>query len=136
MIAGIGHDVCDVRRIAGTLARFGDRFTRRVFTERERRRCDARRMRAAGYARRFAAKEACAKALGTGMRQGVRWRDLEVVNLPGGKPILCIRGPAFERLWDIVPSSMEPVVHLTLSDDRELAYAVVLITAVPGMEEA
>lgn len=134
MIVGLGHDVCDVRRIAGTLARFGERFTRRVFTEGERRRCDARRMRAAGYARRFAAKEACAKALGTGMRRGVRWRDMEVANLPGGKPVLRLAGAARERLAGLVPAGMVPVLDLTLSDDRELAYAVVILSAAPAGE--
>lgn len=129
MIVGLGHDVCDVGRIRGTLARFGERFTRRVFTAVERGRCDRRRARAEGYARRFAAKEACAKALGTGIRQGVRWRDLEVRNLPGGQPTLRLSGPAAARLRRLIPPGMEPDIQLTLSDDRDLAYAIVIISA-------
>ena len=129
MIVGLGHDVSDVRRIRVTLERFGERFTHRVFTAVERGRCDRRRARAEGYARRFAAKEACAKALGTGIRQGVRWRDMEVRNLPSGQPQLFLTGRAAERLRALVPSGMEPGIQLTLSDDRELAYAIVIISA-------
>ncbi|MCY4429902.1 MAG: holo-ACP synthase [Rhodospirillales bacterium] len=129
MIVGLGHDVCDVSRIRGTLTRFGERFTQRVFTEVERGRCDRRRARAEGYARRFAAKEACAKALGTGIRQGVRWRDLEVRNLPSGQPTLRLTGPAAVRLQVLIPPGMEPDIQLTLSDDRGLAYAIVIISA-------
>ncbi len=129
MIVGLGHDVCDVARIRRTLARFGCRFTERVFTETERGRCDRRRARAEGYARRFAAKEACAKALGTGMRQGVRWRDMEVRNLPGGQPTLQLEGRAAARLRALVPAGMVADLRLTLSDDRDLAYAVVIIAA-------
>ena len=129
MSVGLGHDVCDVRRIRGTLARYGARFTRRVFTEVERSRCDRRRARAEGYARRFAAKEACAKALGTGIRQGVRWRDLEVRNLPSGQPTLRLTGQAADRLRTLIPAGMAPDIQLTLTDDRDLAYAIVIISA-------
>ncbi len=129
MIVGLGHDVCDVRRIEATLARFGERFTHRVFTEGERAKCDRRRARAASYARRFAAKEACSKALGTGLRQGVRWRDMEVRNLPSGQPTLQLAGPAAERLRALTPPGMQSDLQLTISDDRELAYAIVIISA-------
>ncbi len=129
MIVGLGHDVCDVARIRRTLTRFGERFTHRVFTGIERERCDRRRARAEGYARRFAAKEACAKALGTGMRQGVRWRDLEVRNLPGGRPTLSLTGAAADRLRELMPTGMVSDIQVTLSDDRDLAYAVVIIAA-------
>ncbi len=129
MIVGIGHDSCDVGRIERTLARFGDRFLQRCFTDGERRRCDRRVTRAAGYARRFAAKEACSKALGTGMRRGVRWQDMEVVTLKSGQPTLSLSGPALERLASLLPAGMKPDIHLTLSDDRGLAFAVVLLAA-------
>jgi holo-[acyl-carrier protein] synthase len=104
MIIGIGSDLCDIRRIERSLERFGERFTERVFTEGERRRSDRRRGRAESYARRFAAKEACAKALGTGMRRGVFWRDLVVVNLPTGRPTMRLTGGALERLHGMVPA--------------------------------
>jgi holo-[acyl-carrier protein] synthase len=131
MIIGIGSDLCDIRRIERSLERFGDRFTHRVFTEGERRKSDARATRAGSYARRFAAKEACSKALGTGMRAGVFWRDMEVVNLPGGKPTMRLTGGARERLLRMVPEGHEPVVHVSLTDDVPLAQAFVIIEAVP-----
>ncbi len=132
MILGLGHDVCDARRIAAALDRFGDRFTHRIFTDLERRKCDRRARRADSYARRFAAKEACSKALGTGFRRGVFWRDMGVVNLPGGKPTLELTGGARGRLDEMVPKGMTPVIELTLTDDRELAHAIVLISALPA----
>ena len=131
MIIGIGSDLCDIRRIERSLERFGERFTHRVFTDGERHKCDGRATRAGSYARRFAAKEACSKALGTGMRAGVFWRDMEVVNLPGGKPTLRLTGGARERLARMVPEGHEVVVHVSLTDDPPLAQAFVVIEAVP-----
>src|ERR1700719_3435146 len=101
MIVGVGSDICDIRRVEATLQRFGDRYVQRCFTEIERRKSDRRAERAASYAKRFAAKEACAKALGTGLRAGVFWRDMGVVNLPGGKPIIKLTGGALKRLEQI-----------------------------------
>jgi holo-[acyl-carrier protein] synthase len=131
MILGIRSDLCDIRRIERSLERFGERFTHRVFTEGERRRSDRRRERACSYARRFAAKEACAKALGTGMRRGVFWRDMEVVNLPGGRPTLRLTGGALEHLRAITPPGCEAVVHVSLTDDPPIAQAFVVIEALP-----
>ena len=131
MIIGIGSDLCDIRRIERSLARFGDRFTERIFTAGERTKSDGRAARAASYARRFAAKEACAKALGSGLRAGVFWRDMEVVNLPGGKPTLRLTGGALERLSRMVPDGHQPVLHVSLTDDPPLAQAFVIIVAVP-----
>ncbi len=130
MIVGIGSDLCDIRRIAGTLERHGERFTHRVFTEGERARCDARASRAEGYARRFAAKEACAKALGTGIAMGVFWREMEVVNLPSGQPTMQLWGQARERLAALTPPGHEARIHVTLTDEPPLAQAFVLIEAV------
>lgn len=132
MILGIGSDLCDIRRIERSIARFGDRFTHRVFTDGERRRSDARAARAPSYARRFAAKEACAKALGTGLSQGVFWRDMEVVNLPGGRPTLRLTGGALARLGAMTPPGHEARVHVSLTDDPPLAQAFVIIEAVPS----
>ncbi|WP_298964499.1 holo-ACP synthase [uncultured Methylobacterium sp.] len=132
MIVGIGSDLCDIRRIERSLARFGDRFTHRVFTEGERARSDRRAARAPSYARRFAAKEACAKALGTGLSEGVFWRDMEVVNLPGGRPTLRLTGGAAARLAALVPPGHRGVVHVTLTDDPPLAQAFVVIEALPA----
>ncbi len=129
-IIGIGHDVCDATRIAATLERFGERFTHRVFTPLEREKCERRLRRADSYARRFAAKEACSKALGTGFRHGVYWRDIGVVNLPGGKPTLKLTGGALVRLQSLVPDGLEPKIDVTLTDDRDLAHAFVLISTV------
>ena len=131
MILGIGSDLCDIRRIERSLARFGERFTHRIFTAAERDKSDRRAARAGSYARRFAAKEACAKALGTGMRRGVFWRDMEVVNLPGGRPTLRLTGGALERLRAMTPAGHEPVVHVSLTDDPPLAQAFVVIEARP-----
>jgi holo-[acyl-carrier protein] synthase len=131
MIIGIGSDLCDIRRIERSLERFGDRFTHRVFTEGERARSDRRAARAPSYARRFAAKEACAKALGTGLSQGVFWRDMEVVNLPGGKPTMRLTGGALERLRAMTPDGHEAVVHVSLTDDVPIAQAFVIIEALP-----
>lgn len=131
MIVGLGHDLCDVRRIERALSRFGTRFTNRVFTAVERERCGKRARFADCYARRFSAKEALAKALGTGFRRGVYWRDIGVVNVPGGKPALRLSGGALTRLMELVPPGMEARIELSLTDDRELAHAIVVISAVP-----
>ncbi|EWY40179.1 4'-phosphopantetheinyl transferase [Skermanella stibiiresistens SB22] len=132
MILGIGNDLIDIRRIERTLERYGDRFLDRVFTDLERRKSDRRNQRAASYAKRFAAKEACAKALGTGLNRGVYWRDMGVVNLPGGQPTMSLTGGALKRLGEITPPGMTPVIHLTLTDDVPLAQAIVIISAVPA----
>jgi holo-[acyl-carrier protein] synthase len=131
MIVGIGSDLCDTRRIAETIERFGERFLNRCFTEVERRKSDARAERAASYAKRFAAKEACAKALGTGLRQGVVWRDMGVVNLPSGAPTMRLTGGAAERLASLIPPGHEPYIHLTITDEAPLAQAFVIIEARP-----
>ena len=132
MILGIGSDLCDIRRIERSLDRFGARFTHRVFTEGERAKCDRRAARGASYARRFAAKEACAKALGTGLSLGVFWRDMEVVNLPGGRPTLRLTGGALERLSAMVPAGHAARIHVTLTDDPPMAQAFVIVEAVPA----
>ena len=131
MIIGIGSDLCDVRRIEKTLARFGQRFVDRVFTEVEQRKSDRRAERAASYAKRFAAKEACAKALGTGFSRGVFMKDLGVVNLPSGAPTLALTNGALKRLQDLTPSGHEAVVHVTLTDEYPTAMAFVMIEARP-----
>lgn len=131
MIIGLGNDLIDIRRIEETLARFGDRFLDRVFTDAERARSDRRHGRAASYAKRFAAKEACAKALGTGLRQGVYWRDMGVVNLPSGRPTFRLTGGAAIRLEQLTPPGHEARIDLTITDDFPLAAAVVIISALP-----
>jgi len=131
MIIGIGSDLIDIRRIEKTLARFGHRFTNRCYTEIERRKSDKRLLRAESYAKRYAAKEACSKALGTGFRKGVFWRDMGVVNLPGGKPTLELTGGALARLNDIVPDGMDVQIDLTITDEPPIAEALVIITAIP-----
>ena len=131
MIIGIGNDIIDIRRVEQTLARFGERFTNRIFTEVEQRKSDGRRMRAASYAKRFAAKEACSKALGTGFRRGVFWRGMGVVNLRSGQPTMALTGGAASRLAEITPEGMEPVIHLTITDDHPQAQAFVIISALP-----
>ncbi|MDD7908366.1 holo-ACP synthase [Pseudovibrio exalbescens] len=131
MIIGIGSDLCDIRRIEKTLERFGDRFTNRVFTEIEREKSDKRAQRAASYAKRFAAKEACSKALGTGIRMGVNWREMGVVNLPSGKPTIELVGSAQARLEAMVPEGFLPHIELTITDDYPLAQAFVVMTAWP-----
>ena len=134
MIIGIGNDIIDIRRIERTLARFGERFTHRLFTEVERTKSERRRLRAASYAKRFAAKEACSKALGTGLRKGVYWRDMGVVNLPTGQPTLRLTGGAKRRLDGLTPPGMEAVIHLTITDEYPQAQAVVIISARPAPE--
>lgn len=132
MILGVGSDLIDIRRIEKAIARFGDRFLERIFTETERRRCERRgATRAASYARRFAAKEATAKALGTGFRKGVFWRDLGVVNLPSGQPGMRLTGGALNRLEALTPAGMLARIDVTLTDEPPLAQAVVIITALP-----
>ena len=131
MIIGIGNDIVDIRRIEATLARYGDRFLARVFTDVERAKSDGRAARAASYAKRFAAKEACAKALGTGFRHGVRWRDMGVVNLPSGRPTLALTGEAALHLARMTPSGYVARIDLALTDDFPLAEAVVIISAQP-----
>lgn len=131
MIIGIGSDLIDIRRIERTLERFGDRFISRVFTPLERERSERRANRAHSYARRYAAKEACAKALGTGFNQGVFWRDIGVVNLPGGKPSLALTGGAAARLVALTPPGMAARIEVSLTDEPPLAQAIVIITALP-----
>lgn len=131
MIIGIGNDLIDIRRIEKTLDRFGERFVDRIFTDVERSKSERRRARAASYAKRFAAKEACSKALGTGFRKGVFWRDMGVVNLPGGKPTMRLTGGAAKRLDELTPEGMEPVIDLTITDEPPLAEAFVVISARP-----
>ena len=134
MILGVGSDLIDIRRIEKTIARYGERFLDRVFTETERRRSDGRANRAASYARRFAAKEAAAKALGTGLRRGVFWRDLGVVNMPGGQPGMQLTGGALARLAAITPPGMMAHLALSITDEPPLAQAIVIITAEPIAE--
>ncbi|VTZ51494.1 holo-(acyl-carrier-protein) synthase 1 [Methylocella tundrae] len=129
MIIGLGNDLCDIRRIEDSLARFGERFTNRCFTDVERRKSDGRAGRAASYAKRFAAKEACAKALGTGLRFGVAWREMGVVNLPSGQPTLNLTGGAAKRLESLTPRGFRAVLHLTLTDEYPWAQAQVIIEA-------
>ena len=132
MILGIGSDLSDIRRIQNSLERFGDRFKERVFTELERSRSDRKADAAASYAKRFAAKEACAKALGTGMRRGVFWRNMGVVNLRSGQPTLALTGGALERLREMTPAGMTAMIHLSLTDDHPYAQAFVIIEARPA----
>ena len=137
MIIGLGQDICDIRRIEKTLERFGDRFTERVFTEVERNLADRRAARAATYAKRFAAKEACAKALGTGVpRRGVHWQNMGVVNLRGGKPTIVLTDGAALRLASLTPPGTTPVIHLTITDEYPYAQAMVIIEALPQAADA
>ncbi|HEY2008109.1 MAG TPA: holo-ACP synthase [Rhizomicrobium sp.] len=131
MILGLGNDLIDIRRIEKTIEKHGERFLARVYTDIERAKSDRRAARAASYAKRFAAKEACAKALGTGLNQGVYWRDMGVVNLPGGKPTMALTGGALKRLEKITPLGYRPQIDLTITDDFPLAQAIVIISAVP-----
>jgi len=131
MIIGIGSDLIDIRRIEKTLERHGARFIERVYTPIEQRKSDRRNQRAASYAKRFAAKEACAKALGTGLRNGVFWRDMGVVNLPSGAPTMALTNGAAERLAEITPAGHRAKIHLTITDDFPLAQAFVIIEAIP-----
>ena len=129
-VIGLGSDLCNIDRIANSIARFGDRFINRIFTDVEQAKANRRQLtRAATYAKRFAAKEACAKALGTGFRQGVFWRDLAVINLPSGQPTLSLSGGAAARLAQITPPGHKAIIHLTMTDDHPWAQAIVLITA-------
>ncbi|NQV19801.1 MAG: holo-ACP synthase [Rhodospirillales bacterium] len=133
MVIGLGNDMIDIRRIERSLDRFGTRFIDRIFTAEEQRRSEKRAKRAASYAKRFAAKEACSKALGTGFRKGVFWCDMGVVNLPSGKPTLELTGGARRRLDEITPPGMTAQIDLTITDDDPMAQAIVLITAVPAI---
>jgi holo-[acyl-carrier protein] synthase len=130
MILGLGSDTIDIRRIERSIERYGERFLNRIFTETERRKSDGRRQRAASYAKRFAAKEACSKALGTGMH-GVAWRDMGVVNLPSGKPTMALTGRAAGRLAAMTPPGHRAQIDLTITDDYPLAQAIVIISAAP-----
>ena len=132
MILGLGSDLSDIRRIQASLDRFGDRFRQRVFTELERTRSERKADAAASYAKRFAAKEACAKALGTGMRRGVFWRDMGVVNMRSGQPTMQLTGGALARLQEMTPPGMKAVIHLSLTDDHPYAQAFVIIEALPA----
>jgi holo-[acyl-carrier protein] synthase len=132
VIIGIGSDLSDIRRIEASLERFGERFTHRCFTDIERARSERKPDRAASYAKRFAAKEACAKALGTGMRRGVFWRDMGVVNTRSGQPTMALTGGAAARLAEIIPAGLTPVIHLSLTDDHPYAQAFVIIEAIPA----
>lgn len=132
MIVGLGSDLIDIRRIERSLERYGRRFTQRIFTETERTKSEGRKHRAASYAKRFAAKEACAKALGTGIAAGVFWNEMGVVNLDGGRPTMELTGGAAARLRMILPPGHEARIHLTITDDHPLAQAFVIIEAVPA----
>lgn len=132
MILGLGSDLIDIRRVAETIERFGERFLDRIFTPVERAKSDKRAERAASYAKRFAAKEACAKALGTGLRKGVFWRDMGVVNVPGGKPTMQLSGGALQRLNEILPAGHAAHIELSITDDYPLAQAIVIIWASPA----
>ncbi|ESW65149.1 holo-ACP synthase [Mesorhizobium sp. M0761] len=132
MIIGIGSDLIDIRRIEKSLERHGQRFIQRIYTEVEQVRSEGRKGRAASYAKRFAAKEACAKALGTGLAQGVFWRDMGVANLPSGAPTMALTGGAAARLAKILPQGHRAAIHLTITDDFPLAQAFVIIEALPA----
>ena len=132
MILGLGSDITDVRRVAKVIERHGDRFLTRVFTENERARAERRKNRVETYAKRFAAKEACSKALGTGIRGGVWWRDMGVINLPSGKPSMKLTGGALKRLQAITPAGYEPQIDLTITDEGPMAVAFVIISAEPA----
>ena len=131
MILGLGNDTIDIRRIERSIQRYGERFLDRIFTEVERQKSDRRALRAASYAKRFAAKEACAKALGTGMSQGVFWRNMGVVNEPSGKPTMLLTGGAAKRLAALTPPGHTAQIHLTITDDHPTAQAIVIISAIP-----
>jgi holo-[acyl-carrier protein] synthase len=131
MIIGIGSDIANIERIEGTLARFGDRFRNRVFTEGEQAKAEGRREVVATYAKRWAAKEACSKALGTGLRMGISWKDMSVSNLRSGQPVMHLTGWAAQRLAAMTPAGHKAVVHVTLTDDHPWAQAFVVIEAVP-----
>jgi holo-[acyl-carrier protein] synthase len=130
MILGLGSDLIDVRRIEKTIARHGDRFINRIFTDIEKAKSDKRAQRAASYAKRFAAKEACSKALGTGLNKGVYWRDMGVINLPGGKPTMKLTGGALKRLQELTPPGYAAQIDLSMTDELPIAQAIVIISAV------
>lgn len=132
MILGVGNDMVDIRRIEQSIERFGDRFLNRIFTDIERAKSDRRMQRAASYAKRFAAKEACSKALGTGFRKGVFWRDMGVVNLPSGRPTMVLTGGAQAQLATLLPAGYRPDIHLTITDDFPWAQAIVIISGLPA----
>ena len=132
MIIGLGSDICDVRRIEAVLERHGERFLNRIYTATERAKADGRANRAETYAKRFAAKEACAKALGSGFRRGVFWRDMGVINLPSGRPTMKLSGGALARLQAITPAGCEARIDITLTDEGPTAQAIVVISAVPA----
>ena len=132
MILGVGTDLLDIRRLERTLERWGERFCKRVYTDLERSRCDGHVNLAARYAQRYAAKEACAKALGTGFRQGVAWRDMEVDNLRSGKPFMRLSGGAASRLESLTPPGLSPAIELSLTDEYPFAHALVVIWATPS----
>lgn len=134
MIIGMGSDLIDIRRVEKSIERFGERFTHRCFTDIERAKSDRRKNRAASYAKRFAAKEACSKALGSGIAEGVFWKDMGVVNLPGGKPTMVLTGGAADRLAQMVPAGHEAAIHLTITDEYPYAQAFVIIEALPLKE--
>ena len=131
MILGIGTDLANIERIQGTLDRFGDRFRNRVFTETEQRKAERRKDVAGTYAKRWAAKEACSKALGTGLAMGIAWKDMSVTNLSTGQPVMHVTGWAKARLDEMTPEGFEAVIHVTLTDDHPWAQAFVLIEARP-----
>ncbi len=132
MILGIGTDLANIERIERTLERFGDRFRNRVFTDTEQRKAERRMDTPSTYAKRWAAKEACSKALGTGLRMGIAWKDMHVTNLPTGQPVMHVTGWAKERLEKMTPAGHEAIIHVTLTDDHPWAQAVVLIEARPA----
>jgi holo-[acyl-carrier protein] synthase len=136
VILGVGSDLIDIRRIERTIERFGERFLNRVFTETERRKSDGRLERVASYAKRYAAKEACSKALGTGFRRGVFWRDMGVENLGSGKPTLRLTGGAATRLSELTPAGMVVQIDLTMTDEPPIAQAMVIISALPALRDA
>ena len=131
MIIGLGSDLIDIRRIERTIQRFGDRFLDRIFTDTERARSDARAERIASYAKRFSAKEACSKALGTGFRRGVYWRDMGVVNLASGRPTMRLTGGAARQLAELTPAGMRAQIDVSLTDEPPTAQAIVIISGVP-----
>jgi holo-[acyl-carrier protein] synthase len=131
VIIGIGSDIVDIRRIEQSINRFGDRFIKRIFTAAERARAERKLGRMATYAKRFAAKEACSKALGTGMNKGVNWQGMGVVNLPSGRPTMELTGGALKRLESLTPAGHRAVIHLTITDEGPYAQAFVIIEAVP-----
>jgi len=134
MIIGIGNDLINISRIEKTIERFGDRFIQRIFTAQEQKKSEKRQMRVASYAKRFAAKEACSKALGTGFRKGVFWHDLGVVNLPSGKPTMELTGGALKRLKEMTPEGQVAQIDLTLTDEQPMAEAFVIISTVPSQK--